>query len=119
MNNLLLQVLIISVIIGIAFSLVFIVFIKISRGKKQTANSLLDSHKFIGLFGTVKIPFDNQTKGKIRVNFQGSIFDLIARSYSAQKFLIGDEVFVIEVQNNEVWVISKENLEQNWIQKQI
>lgn len=117
MNNLLLQILIISVIIGIVFSLVFIIFIKISRGKKHTANSLLDSHKFVGLLGTVKVPFNNQTKGKIRVNFQGSIVDLMARSNFDKQFLIGDEVFVIESQNNEVWVIPKESLKQNWMQK--
>jgi hypothetical protein len=117
MNNLLLQILIISVIIGIVVSVIFVIFLKISRGKKQTISSLLDSRKLVGLFGTVQIPFDNQTKGKIRVNFQGSIIDLMARSNSAQQFLIGDEVFVIEAKNNEVWVIPKESLKQDWMQK--
>ena len=119
MNNLLLQILIISVIIGIVVSLIFVIFLKISRGKKQTISSLLDPHKLVGLLGTVQIPFDNHTKGKIRVNFQGSIIDLMARSNSAQQFLIGDEVFIIEAKNNEVWVIPKESLKQDWLQKSV
>ena len=41
----------------------------------------------------------------------------MARSNSVQQFLIGDEVFVIEAQNNEVWVIPKESLKQDWMQK--
>jgi hypothetical protein len=103
----------ISVIIGILVGLIFVIGIKIFRGKRETVNSLVNSNNLVGIFGEVQIPFDQKTKGKIRVNIQGSMIDVVACTHSNESFFVGDQVFVIEAHNNQVWVIPKDNLKQD------
>ena len=109
----LLKMVTISVIIGILVGLIFVIGIKIFRGKRETVNSLVNSSNFVGVFGEVQIPFDQKTKGKIRVNIQGSMIDIVACTHSDESFFVGDQVFVIEAHNNQVWVIPKDNLKQD------
>lgn len=103
----------IAVIVGVLAGLLFVLGIMITRGKKETVSSLVNSNNLVGLFGEVQIPFDQQSKGKVRVNIQGSMVDLIACTHASESFGIGDQVFVIEAQNNQVWVIAKDSLKQN------
>jgi hypothetical protein len=84
----------ISVIIGILVGLIFVIGIKIFRGKRETVNSLVNSSNLVGVFGEVQIPFD-------------------ACTHSDESFFVGDQVFVIEAHNNQVWVIPKDNLKQD------
>ena len=109
----LLKMVTISVIIGILVGLIFVIGIKIFRGKRETVNSLVNSSNLVGVFGEVQIPFDQKTKGKIRVNIQGSTIDIVACTHSDESFFVGDQVFVIEAHNNQVWVIPKDNLKQD------
>ena len=109
----LLKMITIAVIVGILAGLVFVIGVMITRGKQETVSSLVNSTNLVGLFGQVQIPFDQHTKGKIRVNIQGSMVDVIACTHAAEAFSVGDQVFVIEAQNNQVWVIAKDSLKQD------
>ena len=109
----LLKMITISVIIGILVGLIFVIGVKIFRGKQETVNSLVNSSNLVGVFGEVQIPFDQKTKGKIRVNIQGSMIDVVACTHSEESFSVGDQVFIIEVRNNQAWVIAKDNLKQD------
>lgn len=78
--------------------------------QSNQANSLVESDDLAGLIGTVEIPFDNQSKGKIRINIKGSMIDLIAITEESKLFTRGEQVLVIGRENNKVWVVSQNTL---------
>jgi membrane-bound ClpP family serine protease len=109
MNYQLLKIAIISILIGVLCSILIAIVLKIFR-RTQKVDSLIRPDNIIGLFGTVEIPFDRNSKGKIRVNSKGSIVDLIAMTDRPIAFNRGDKVFVVEIKNNRAWVIPTDYL---------
>jgi membrane protein implicated in regulation of membrane protease activity len=63
----------------------------------------------VGLVGIVELPFDGDTKGKIRVDVKGSMVDLPALTDDQQGFKLGDRVLIIQMQANKVWVVRNED----------
>ncbi|MBE9115974.1 NfeD family protein [Lusitaniella coriacea LEGE 07157] len=78
--------------------------------RQNQANSLVNSNDLIGLPGIVEIPFDSNSKGKIRVSVRGSILDLIALTEDRQMFQPGEQVYIVGMENNKVWVVSQNTL---------
>jgi membrane-bound ClpP family serine protease len=109
MNNQLLKIAIVSISIGIFCGILIAILIKIVR-RKQEVDSLIRSENIVGLFGTVEVPFDGNSKGKIRVNIKGSIVDFIAMTERPVTFNKGDKVFIVEIKDSRVWVIPADYL---------
>ncbi|NEQ36869.1 MAG: NfeD-like protein [Okeania sp. SIO3I5] len=76
--------------------------------KNRPANSLVRSDDLLGLSGTVEIPFNKNSKGKIRVNVKESMVEFIAFSEENREFTKGEKVFIVGVENNRVWVVSED-----------
>ncbi|NJO93219.1 MAG: NfeD-like protein [Hydrococcus sp. RM1_1_31] len=109
MNNLLFQIAIISVLIGVFLGILIAITIKVFR-KKQEIDSLIRPINMVGALGTVEVPFDSKSRGKVRVNLRGSIVDFTAYTDCPFSFNRGDKVLIVEIKNNRAWVISADDL---------
>ncbi len=67
----------------------------------------------VGLSGTVEIPFDSRSKGKVCVNVQGSMVDFVAFTDEPKAFNKGDRVFIVEIKGHKVGVVSEDSLQNN------
>ena len=109
MDYLILVIAGISIAIGIFLGALIVWFIYFWR-RRQIVDSLIKAEDIVGLYGTVEIPFSADSKGKIRVNLKGSMIDLIAITDEAKEFNSGDRVFVIQMKDNKVLVVSGESI---------
>lgn len=103
MNYFLLTITVISITVGIFIGALIVWFIYFWR-QREIVDSLMKPEDLIGLWGIVELPFDAQSKGKVRVEVKGSIVDLVALTDDQQEFLQGDRVLIIQMQGNRVWV---------------
>jgi membrane protein implicated in regulation of membrane protease activity len=100
----------------IAFSLFFGVFfgtaivVLLQRLHDNQANSIIRPDDLIGLLGTVEIPFDCNSRGKVRINVKGTNLDLIALTQSSTVLNRGEQICVVGTENNKVWVVEREAL---------
>lgn len=78
--------------------------------RETTVNSLISPDDIIGMLGTVEVPFDSKSKGKVRIKLRGSIIDLIALTDCPQKLNKGDKVFIIDLKDSRAWVIPENQL---------
>lgn len=100
-----------AVTVGICCGAIIVLLIVIQRRRKKV-DSMLSTNNLVGLYGTVEVPFDNTCKGKIRVNMpgQGLTVDFAACTDDSKSFQPGDKVFIVQVKNNQLWVISENSL---------
>jgi membrane protein implicated in regulation of membrane protease activity len=89
--------------VGIFIGALIVWFIYFWR-QREIVDSLMKPEDLIGLWGIVELPFDAQSKGKVRVEVKGSIVDLVALTDDQQEFSQGDRVLIIQMQGNRVWV---------------
>jgi membrane protein implicated in regulation of membrane protease activity len=107
MTNPILIVACISVAVGIVFGVLVVWLIYIQR-RRQVVDSLVRTNHVVGRSGTVEIPFDSSTQGKVRVNVKGSLVDFVAFTDESREFSTGDRVFVVATKGNKVWVVSED-----------
>ncbi|GBF86478.1 hypothetical protein [Aphanothece sacrum] len=62
----LLRLALISILIGIGIGGLFLIILKLQR-QNTVINSFIDFDNLVGLIGVVEIPFDQDSKGKVRV----------------------------------------------------
>jgi membrane protein implicated in regulation of membrane protease activity len=93
----------ISIAVGVLIGVLIVWLIYVWRQKK-IVDSLMRPEDLIGLCGTVELPFDADSKGKVRVEVKGSMVDLVALTDDQQGFLLGDRVLIIQMQGNRIWV---------------
>ena len=74
--------------------------------KHRKVDSLVRSEDFSGLIGTVELPFDQNSKGKVLLEVGGSTLHLIARTDENVNFQEGDRVLVVGRSQNRRWVVS-------------
>ncbi len=103
MNYLILTIAGISIAIGVFIGALIVWFIYFWR-RREVIDSLMKPEDLVGLYGIVELPFNSDSKGKIRVDVRGSMVDLIALTDDEEGFRLGDRVLVIQMQNNKVWV---------------
>ena len=103
MNYLILTIAGISIAIGVFIGALIVWFIYFWR-RREVIDSLMKPQDLIGLCAVVELPFDAESRGKVRVNVRGSMVDLAALTDDRQGFQIGDRVLIIQMQNNKVWV---------------
>lgn len=108
MNYLILSIAGISIAVGIFVGALIVWFIYFWR-RRQIIDSLMKPEDLVGLCGIVELPFDDTSKGKVRVDVKGSMVDLIALSDDQQGFHIGDRVLIIQMKENKVWVVRNES----------
>lgn len=77
----------------------------------NSTNSMVRSDDLVGLIGKVEIPFDLNSRGKVRLNVRGAIVDYSAYTEESAGFQQGDQVLVVGMENNRVWVVSVDTLE--------
>ena len=103
MNYLILTIAGISIALGVFIGALIVWFIYFWR-RREAIDSLMKPTDVIGLCGIVELPFDNDSKGKVRVDVKGSMVDLVALTDDYQEFQVGDRVLIIQMQGNKVWV---------------
>ena len=95
----------ISIAVGSSLGTAMVWVLRMLR--RQQADSLIRSDDLLGLPGIVEIPFDRNSKGKVRLNIKGSTLDLIAVTEDNQEFTPGEQAFIVGVEKNKVWVVSE------------
>jgi membrane protein implicated in regulation of membrane protease activity len=105
MKNPLLLITLIALAVGILGGSLIVLLIQLQR--RQKVDSLISATNLIGLIGTVEVPFDHNSRGKVRLLVKGSIIELSAATDEVRTFLPGDRVIVTDVKNNRVWVVSE------------
>lgn len=81
--------------------------------RRQKSNSLVRSDDLVGLTGTVELPFDKHSRGKVRLLVKGSLIDSVAYTDDAQAFKLGDRVLVVSTERDQLWVVSAESLNES------
>ncbi|ACK69400.1 conserved hypothetical protein [Gloeothece citriformis PCC 7424] len=95
--------------IGVSLGVLFVILVKLKRGKTNI-NSLVKLNQIVGTIGKVQIPFDQNSKGKVRVKVKGSLIDLVAVTNFPAQFQLGEDVLIIEFKENKVWVVPEDYL---------
>jgi membrane protein implicated in regulation of membrane protease activity len=70
------------------------------------ANSLARSSDLVGLCGTVLLPFNCESRGKVRVNVKGANVEFMAFTDESKLLEKGDRVLIVGLKNNRLWVVS-------------
>ncbi|MGB8702575.1 MAG: NfeD-like protein [Thermosynechococcaceae cyanobacterium] len=78
----------------------------------RRVDSLVQTGDLVGRVGTVELPFDRHSKGKVKLQLKGVNIEFIAHTDDSQGFAIGAPVLVVEVNNNRLWVISADAVNQ-------
>ncbi|MDX2244511.1 MAG: NfeD family protein [Leptolyngbyaceae cyanobacterium bins.302] len=74
--------------------------------RRRQVDSLIRSSDLVGLTGIVEVPFDQTTRGKVRLLVKGSMIDLIANTDDAKFLQAGDRVLVVGTEQNRLWVVA-------------
>lgn len=74
----------------------------------RQVDSLVRTEDLVGLIGTVELPFDADSKGKVRLQLKGATIDFIAYTDEAKSFQLGEPILVVGTENNRLWVVSPE-----------
>ena len=77
--------------------------------KNRRVDSLVRHEDFAGLVGTVELPFDAKSKGKVMLEVGGSTLHLVAQTDEERTFRPGDSILVVGRSQNRLWVVSAEN----------
>ncbi|MEL6249946.1 MAG: hypothetical protein AAFR15_18280 [Cyanobacteria bacterium J06627_15] len=77
--------------------------------KGRHVDSLVRSKDFAGLVGTVELPFDANSKGKVSLQLGGNTLHLMALTDEPAAFAPGDKVLVVNEENNRLWVVAAED----------
>lgn len=103
MNYVILTITGISIALGIFIGALIVWFIYFWR-RREVIDSLMKPEDLIGLGGIVELPFDRESKGKVRVDVKGSMVDLVALTNDEPGFQVGDRILIIQMEGNKVWV---------------
>ncbi|NEP78024.1 MAG: NfeD-like protein [Okeania sp. SIO3C4] len=79
--------------------------------KNSQADSLVRSGDLVGLSGIVQIPFDKNSRGKIRLNVKESVVELMAFTEEFREFTRGEKALIVGIENNRAWVVSEDYLD--------
>lgn len=74
-------------------------------------NSLTRPEELTGQVGTVEIPFDAHSRGKVRLKIRGSTVGFFALTQEDRAFQSGEAVLVVGLENNKLWVVSADALQ--------
>ncbi len=78
--------------------------------QRQKSDSLVRTDDLVGLTGTVQLPFDKESRGKVRLQVKGSLIDSIAYTTDGIPLRLGDRVLVVGMERDRLWVVSANSL---------
>ena len=102
-------VVLISLTLGIALGIAIVILIQVQR-RAEEINSMGSLENAVGLWATVEVPFDRQSRGKVRVVIRGSTMDLAAITDAEAPLNPGDRVFVVAAKGNRVLVVPESQI---------
>lgn len=76
----------------------------------ETVTSMNRPEDMAGRIGIVEIPFNANSRGKVRLSLKGSTIAFSALTQEAREFQKGDPVLVVGLENNKLWVVSTDGL---------
>lgn len=77
---------------------------------QQSVSSLMRPEDLAGQIGTVEIPFDAQSRGKVYLHLSGSRVSFLAMTQEEREFQRGDSVLVVGLERDKLWVASAEGV---------
>jgi len=78
---------------------------------RNAISSLTRPEDLTGQIGTVEIPFDVHSRGKVRLKIRGSTVGFFALTQEDRAFQPGESVLVVGLENNKLWVVSADALQ--------
>ncbi|MCT7970585.1 NfeD family protein [Laspinema olomoucense] len=75
---------------------------------ERHANSLARSSDLVGLSAKVLLPFNCESRGKVRVNVKGAYVEFMAFTDESKSLKKGDQVLIVGLKNNRLWVVSED-----------
>lgn len=107
MNYLILSLAILAVAVGSAIAIVIVSIIFCFR-RQKTVTSLNNLEQLVGSLATVEVPFNRDSKGKVRVQVMETILYFTAFTSEKKQFNAGEQVVIIQIKNNQVWVVDRD-----------
>jgi hypothetical protein len=77
--------------------------------RRRRVDSLVRSQDLVGLCGRVEVPFDADSRGKVRLQVKGNLVDFMAYTDEPRPLHVGDTILVVGSENNRLWVVSTEH----------
>ncbi|MCU0570780.1 MAG: hypothetical protein MUF49_29950 [Oculatellaceae cyanobacterium Prado106] len=77
--------------------------------QNRQADSLVRAENLAGLVGIVELPFDAQSKGKVRLTVRGTVLRQVAMTNDQRTFQQGDRVLVVGIEGGRLWVVSADD----------
>ncbi|MFQ4138966.1 OB-fold-containig protein [Nodosilinea sp. PGN35] len=78
---------------------------------RQSVSSLIRPEELTGQVGTVEIPFDGHSRGKVSLSFGGSTVSFFAITQEEREFHQGERVLVVGMERDKLWVAAAEGVE--------
>ncbi len=78
---------------------------------QQSVSSLVRPEDLTGQIGTVEIPFNVHSRGKVYLRLSGSTVSFLAMTQEEREFQRGDSVLVVGLERDKLWVASAEGVE--------
>ncbi len=101
----------ISLVLGLTIGTTIALILR-SLGGNST-NSMTRTQDFVGAIGTVEIPFDASSRGKVQLSLKGSTVGYSAMTEENKEFQRGEQVLVVSYEDNRLWVVSADQLKDN------
>ncbi|GEM_PF-1917547 len=92
-----------AIAIGVAIGSLIVIAIALAR-KNQKVNSLVDTQEYINAIVTVRVPFNQETRGSVWIEQAGHRVVMTAQTREKSEFLRGEQAVVVDVYDGKVWV---------------
>lgn len=79
---------------------------------RQPISSMVKPEALIGQVGQVEIPFDQASRGKVKLVLGDSTVSYFAITQEERAFAVGDSVLVVGMEHGKLWVASAEEVEE-------
>lgn len=79
----------------------------------RQVDSLVRANDLVGLTGTVELPFDVSSRGKVCLLVKGTRVTFMAYTDEGRELEIGEQVLVVGTEQNRLWVVSTDSLNQS------
>ncbi|MEB3291178.1 MAG: NfeD family protein [Leptolyngbya sp.] len=77
---------------------------------RQPISSMVKPESLIGQVGEVEIPFDQASRGKVKIVLGDSTVSYFAITQEERAFALGDSVLVVGMEHGKLWVASAEEV---------
>ncbi len=77
---------------------------------RQSVSSLIRPESLTGQLGTVEIPFDTHSRGKVSLSLNGSTVSFFAITQEDREFQRGEQVLVVGMERDKLWVAAADGV---------